>query len=51
MKIEGKTSVVIGGARGIGRAYCEALLTKGANVGILTISVCTLFFLIYVNSR
>ena len=34
MKIDGKVAVVVGGARGIGQAYCEALLTKGAKVRI-----------------
>ena len=32
MKIDDKIAVVVGGARGIGRAYCEALLAKGAKV-------------------
>lgn len=30
MKIEGKVALITGGARGIGRAYCEALLEKEA---------------------
>lgn len=34
MKIEGKVAVVVGGAQGIGEAYCEALLSKGAMVVI-----------------
>ena len=32
MQLEGKTVVVTGGARGLGRAYCESLATEGANV-------------------
>lgn len=34
MKIEGKIAVVIGGARGMGKAYCEAILKKGGKVVI-----------------
>ena len=33
MKISGKVGIVFGGARGQGRAHCEALLERGAQVG------------------
>ncbi|MCJ9749918.1 glucose 1-dehydrogenase [Neorhizobium sp. BETTINA12A] len=35
MSLEGKTAVVTGGARGIGRAYCERLAADGANVVVI----------------
>ena len=31
-ELKGKVAAVVGGARGIGRAYCEALLKKGVKV-------------------
>lgn len=35
MSLEGKTAVVTGGARGIGRAYCERLAADGANLVVI----------------
>lgn len=32
MKLDGSVAVVIGGARGIGKAYCVSLLERGAKV-------------------
>ena len=32
MQLDSKTVVVTGGARGLGRAYCESLAAEGANV-------------------
>ena len=29
---EGKAAIVVGGVRGLGKAYCEALLREGAKV-------------------
>jgi NAD(P)-dependent dehydrogenase (short-subunit alcohol dehydrogenase family) len=37
MKLNGKTAVVTGGERGIGRAYCERLAKDGANVVVVDI--------------
>ncbi len=34
MKLEGKSALITGGARGIGRAICEAYVREGANVCI-----------------
>ena len=34
MELEGKTAIVTGGSRGIGRAVCEALVLKGVRVGV-----------------
>ncbi|KXJ24274.1 15-hydroxyprostaglandin dehydrogenase [NAD(+)] [Exaiptasia diaphana] len=38
MKIAGKVAVVTGGAQGIGKEICKALLVRGANVCILDIN-------------
>jgi len=37
MKLNGKTAVVTGGGRGIGRAYCERLAKDGANMAVVDI--------------
>jgi NAD(P)-dependent dehydrogenase (short-subunit alcohol dehydrogenase family) len=37
MKLEGKTAIVTGGARGIGQAVALRLARDGANIGILDI--------------
>ena len=34
MELEGKTALVTGGSRGIGRAVCEALVRNGVRVGV-----------------
>lgn len=36
--LEGRTSLVTGGAQGIGKAYCEALGEAGAKVAIVDIN-------------
>jgi NAD(P)-dependent dehydrogenase (short-subunit alcohol dehydrogenase family) len=41
MSLEGKTAVVTGGGRGIGRAYCEQLALEGANVVVVDIDDAT----------
>lgn len=37
--LSGKTVVVTGGARGIGRAICLGLANEGANIGILDLLI------------
>ena len=50
MKIEDKVAVVTGGAEGMGAAFCEALLRKGAKVWELTnlVVVCRLLVLLLI---
>jgi NAD(P)-dependent dehydrogenase (short-subunit alcohol dehydrogenase family) len=38
VRLQGKTAVVTGGGRGIGRAYCEQLAADGANVIVVDIN-------------
>ena len=37
LKLSGKTAVVTGGARGIGRAVCQVMAAEGANVAVFDI--------------
>ena len=41
MKLSGKTAVITGGGRGIGKAYCERLAADGANVVVVDIDDAT----------
>lgn len=36
MEFENKVALVLGAARGIGKAYCQSLLERGAKVSIKT---------------
>lgn len=40
-KLEGRTAIITGGGRGIGRAYVERFLDEGASVAILDIDIDT----------
>ena len=46
MKLEGKTAVITGGARGLGKGFAEHILENGGKVtcGILNFSPCTGIF-------
>lgn len=37
--LEGRTALVTGGAQGIGKAYCEALVQAGAKVAVVDINL------------
>ena len=39
-KLDGKTAVVTGGAKGVGRHYTQALAREGATVAIVDIADC-----------
>jgi len=38
-RLDGRTALVTGGAQGIGKAYCEALVSAGAKVAVVDIQL------------